>query len=439
MSFFTNLLKYKVARTHTDPTTGLVSLVGAGGAKVKLQDFGHRNGLQPTLYNNLMSGEVIDFASASFVHVGGSGSSIDTNARNAYGGYTATLNIGSTANDYTRIRTYALGNLANMDVDGSPFVVVVEIESGMSDNDTVNLTFSTDPATNGLSYTWSLRKAYHIGNLYYFTAPSADFSASGGLDWTATLTYMHVQVKAVSAGGGVVKVHGVFRRQIARPKLIIDFDDADATVYTQVYPYMAKYGLVGNVCVIADLVGTAGYCTEAQLDEMYDAGWDMLVHGEYAHTSLNTYAAIYADVLHNKEYIEARWPRGIEHYVFPTGTVDEFSEQVLQDLGFKTSRVTVYSAQVTAPWGVDSPLSLYGRGINETNKATLLTSLDSAILSGATCRHFGHVVPFTVATASTDIAIADWRTYVDGVADRVRDGKVDCVTLTQWAQFMGLE
>lgn len=429
---------------QTDPLTGGITGLVASGINFHDADLGHARGLRHAPYYNLMSGQIMDFPSASFVHVGGSGSSVDTSARNSYGGYTATLNVGSTLNNYARIRTYALdGSPPDMDIDGTPFVVVVEIESGMADADQVALVFATNPASNGLSYTWSLRTAYHIGDLYFLTASADLFTASGGLTWDQAMTYMHVQVtnKASSGGGGVVKLHGVFRRLQSRPKLIIDFDDNYATAYTQVFPYMAKYGLVGNIGVIADRVGTAGYMTEAQIDEMYAAGWDMVVHGDYAHTSgmLNSYAAILADIEHNRDYIAARWPRAADHYIFPAGQIHAQSESALIAAGMRSSRVTIIgSTQMTGPWGLEGKYSLYGRGINDNNKALLLPDVDAAITCGGTCRQFGHIVKKTVSDASTDIAISDWRTYIDGVAERVRDGRIDVVTMSRWAMWAGI-
>lgn len=431
------------AKTTTSSSGGVEILRPDVGAFVN-GDLGHPNGLRHTDKHMLMAGEVMDFPTPTFVAVGSGSGSIDTSARNVYGGYTATLNVGTTANNYTRIRTYTLPSLANLDLDGSPFVVVVEVVSGMQDADQITLVFATDPATNGASVTWSLRTAYHIGNLYFFVAPASSLALSGGLAWTTAMTYMHVEAKCLGTTGGTIKVHGVFRRMKARPKLIIDFDDAWDSLYYQAYPYMAKYGLVGNVGVIADRVGTAGYCTEAQLDEMYAAGWDMTVHGDTGHGQfgMTTYAQISADVSHNQSYVSARWPRAAYHYIFPTGTIDQsYSELALTDLGFKTSRVTVYASigQALTPWGVDSPLSMIGRSINDNNKAVLLTDLDSAIESRATCRQFGHrIQAATVADATIDILNSDWRTTVDGYATRVAAGKVDCVTISQWAEWMGL-
>jgi hypothetical protein len=414
-----------------DPVSGL-----------PLTSLQHQNGLLPNENYLIQNAEVIDWpVSPTFILTGTGSGTIDNTARNAWGGYTATLNISTTANDKTTIRSTAI-SLADQDIDGSPFVVVVEVISGMQENDQVILTFGTNPASDGAAYTFALKNPKHDG-LHYFVVPASAMTLSGGLVWSSAMTYMQVQVKCLGTTGGQVKVHGVFRRQMARPKLIIDFDDALGTVYTQAFPYMAKYGLVGNVCIIADTVGTAGYCTEAQLDEMYAAGWDMSVHGFYAHDSgaLGTYATILADVEHNRDYVAARWPRAMHHYVYPAGKVvstDNASKSALTAAGMITARMTNYSHQVTAPWGVDDPLCLYGTGIKNNNSAALLSSLDEAISSGATCRHFGHKIPVTVSDITVDESVADWRLYVDGVATRVSAGKVDVVTISQWGRHLGL-
>jgi hypothetical protein len=67
----------------------------------------------------------------------------------------------------------------------------------------------------------------------------------------------------------------------------IVFDDNDASIYTEGFSYMQPLGLVGTHACITGTVGDSGLLTEAQVQEMYNAGWDIVNHTR-SHTDMTT-------------------------------------------------------------------------------------------------------------------------------------------------------
>ena len=63
--------------------------------------------------------------------------------------------------------------------------------------------------------------------------------------------------------------------------ILLVFDDAANDVYTNATPIMDKYGFVGVIGIITDLVGTPGYTTWAQLDDLCNnKGWECASHSK---------------------------------------------------------------------------------------------------------------------------------------------------------------
>lgn len=392
--------------------------------------------------NRLLTPIPFDFgtigSNASFVQSGGGSGTLET-VNNQYGARTALINVGTTAGAYTRLRRNAGVSFPNMDIDGSPFVFVVEILSGFQEGDTFSFVVSSDGfVSKALTVAFSFRMSTRIhGNFYAFTAPASDFSVTGGMTWAETVNYFHADFKCNGTTGGQARFLGAFRYGTGRAKVIIEFDDNFISQYTQAFPYMGMYGLPGTVAVIKDRVGTAGYCTKAQLDDMAGAGWGMVVHGDFPHNSL-TRDQLLADVRSNRDYVAQNWPDGTKHYVYPAGVTATFSKSVLAELGFSTGRTTINGLQSTH-YGVDDPLCLWSLGIAQsTGVAAILARVDAAIAAGTTVRLNGHEIVQTITDATNQMTIADFRTLIDGIAQRVRDQKIDAVTVPFWAKRCNL-
>ena len=433
-----------LATVETNPLTGgIIGIIGPDG---NLIDTG-RNGyglLRKQGRNAIGSGSVlVDFTGTWTSVTNGTGANVAT--VNATGGLnsgkSATLQRGADGT-YIAIKQSSLSlTFDSTDV----LTLVVDSISGIANNDNIRIELSSDNFSAKSALLTHTLKTVH-GDKVYMSFVLSDATLNGGELVSNTFNYMGIRL--TSAVGSSCRVLGVYKNNQARPKLLIDFDDGFASQYTQVFRYMAKYGLVGNIAVIERAVGkTAGqidsydYCTLAQLQEMYAAGWDMMTHGYWNHSDVHFTgrADLLADVKSNRDYLlNNGMSRAAYHYVYPGGVISTANDSigVLAECGMKTGRTVEANPTPTYPTGVDSLTRLWSRDLsNTTTIATALAMVDRAINTGSTIRCHGHRAVASIVDGYNEVTITDWRSFVDGLRDRIKDGLIDNQTITQWYSY----
>ena len=65
-----------------------------------------------------------------------------------------------------------------------------------------------------------------------------------------------------------------------RPMLMLHFDDGYPSESSEAASYMKTKGLRGTIGVVSSLVGTSGFMSITQLQELYNAGWDLVNHSK---------------------------------------------------------------------------------------------------------------------------------------------------------------
>lgn len=153
-----------------------------------------------------------------------------------------------------------------------------------------NETGQTFTNYNTLNYNFT-GGATSVGGLYYMQVSIADAAFGGGSFATAgTISSLRIRAnQPYQSQGGSVKIRGLCIDKMARPKIVIAFDDAFKSQYTEAFRYMSRFGLVGTIAVNPSLIGTANYCSWAQLQAMYAAGWHICGHTP-SHTAFNSYS-----------------------------------------------------------------------------------------------------------------------------------------------------
>lgn len=112
------------------------------------------------------------------------------------------------------------------------------------------------------------------------------FTASGSPNW-ANITKIIVRANSPSSASSTVWFDFLqFIPQAAKPVISISFDDGWATGYSAGASYMATKGMVGSTFIIATLLGTTNYMTQAAVDDLAKKGWDISGHGEFNLTTL---------------------------------------------------------------------------------------------------------------------------------------------------------
>lgn len=136
--------------------------------------------------------------------------------------------------------------------------------------------------------------------------------------------------------------------------VLFGFDDGADDVYENALPILQAAGYPATAYVISDLVGTAGYMTEAQLIALDAAGWDVANHTT-GHTALDTQTLEQqtAAMTGCAEYLEGiGLTRGARHLAYPYGARNGDTTAAMAAAGILTSR----------EWGMPSgtiPCSMY--------------------------------------------------------------------------------
>lgn len=175
----------------------------------------------------------------------------------------------------------------------------------------------------------SLYAEIHLQNgqvAYWNTAANA-----GTFDWrwigfntanvptvTAPIDYVLVVPALISASGTAyfddVTVQEYTPTQSAVTLL---FDDGPRNTYGQARPVLDRYTFKGTAAVITDYIGTPGYMTLSQINNLYWGGWEIMSHS-VTHTDLTTLtSAQAAQELTKSKAVLANY--GVKNFAYPFG------------------------------------------------------------------------------------------------------------------------
>jgi peptidoglycan/xylan/chitin deacetylase (PgdA/CDA1 family) len=105
-----------------------------------------------------------------------------------------------------------------------------------------------------------------------------DFSLAGAARWSS-VRRIEIRLVAISAPNPAsMYLYGLWGDVSARPKVLLSFDDGNATVYTRAFPVMSAAGMAGTLYLNGNRIDTAGGLSLSQVQEMYASGWDVANH-----------------------------------------------------------------------------------------------------------------------------------------------------------------
>jgi len=272
--------------------------------------------------------------------------------------------------------------------------------------------------------------------------PLESFAASGTPTQVAegaVVVYdIHVQVTNRTAGtAAIVNVGTIHTSCGVRPAISLGWDDGLLSQYTEAFPLMLAAGLRGSIGIAKDHVGQPGYMTEAQITELYRAGWDIVVHGVLAHTNaqFDTRAKLLAEVQKNRDYVASMWPGAHMHYNYIGGALSQWSISVLQELGFLTGRLVNRSAPMGLGVGVSAAswLLMPSSPTLDAVVATRSADIDAAVAQkwAITELHMHSVNPIAPEPAIETTSRSNATTIINKVRDLRAQGLLDCLTRSQ--------
>lgn len=256
---------------------------------------------------------------------------------------------------------------------------------------------------------------------------------TGDESWANTMVRLRIRINATE-GTPSCSFCSLHTRQYNKPKILITFDDSTESSYTKGYAYMNTLGLKGTSYAIGSKLGTANYCTLANLQTMYAAGWDIGNHGSVNLTTLETQALQEAEISGEEAYI-SEFTRSKKHYAYPMGRYDDNAKAALATLGYLTARTIKDRPQANY---LDEKYLLTRHGVyNTTTLAAAKAFVDLALAQGTAVLLNFHQIVDADATEDTQVLTADFNALMDYILARKNEKTLDVVTISEW--YDGLE
>jgi peptidoglycan/xylan/chitin deacetylase (PgdA/CDA1 family) len=264
----------------------------------------------------------------------------------------------------------------------------------------------------------------------------SDCTENNSPDWNLPIT--QIKFRALSLSGQTVNLTvDDFRvDRYEKPKVVISFDDGNATDYSEAFSYMQPLGLKGTCFVYKDGIGAGNQLTLAQCQEMYVAGWDIGNHSSDGQdlTSVTTSVAA-ANVTECADWlINNGMPRAAWMLAWPHSALNSATMEAIRDAGIIVARQGVND---TNPHETQEKLNLNRGSVANTNSVADLTAyIDTIIERGGVLIYNFHDIE-DPADDSTDVLPATFQSVMDYIKPLHDGGIIDVVTISEW--YNGLD
>lgn len=253
---------------------------------------------------------------------------------------------------------------------------------------------------------------------------------NGNPSWVSPVTQIRIRTLSLSGQTVNMTVDDFRIGRYERPKVIVTFDDGNATDYTEAFAYMQPLGLKGVCYVPGENVGATNQITLSQMQEMYSAGWDMGNHS-YTHVDLTTLTEeeVKEEIRLDAEYlINNGMPRAAYMLAWPFSALNDTVMEWVRQAGIVVAR--------TGANGINSherqeKLKLYRGSVSSTMTVGDLTAyVDTVVERGGLLIYNFHDIRTVEAT--TDVTQATFRAVMDYLKVKVNQGVLDVVTISEW-------
>ena len=213
-------------------------------------------------------------------------------------------------------------------------------------------------------------------------------------------------------------------------KVIFIFDDAQDSIYNKAFPLMEQYGIPGVLPVIPNLIGEAGFMTQAQIDEAFAAGWEIIGHSERSFLNdIATESEAKSEFESVKSYLLSNgYAAGSRFFVWPYGHHNAEQLKIASEY-WNMAFAADADGHGNNPHTVTSPLSIHRSRPSSLKR--LKADIDRAV-------RFNEVVPITIHNISkggpTSMSSADFEellSYVNQLGDAV-----DVWQISDWWSYL---
>lgn len=254
----------------------------------------------------------------------------------------------------------------------------------------------------------------------------SDFQIGSGVpDWekisTLKIAFDTAKGSETTLTVGEISTYG------ASPLCSIWFDDGWNSTYSQAYPIMKEKGQKGILSVISSHVNYGHFCSETQLHEMYDYGWDMVNH-TLGHKNLSELGLSEAEleITACKQYLESQgFTRSSDHFVPPyCATSEELSELIGKySLTSRPNWLTFNYLPIIDPYQLG-----FMEVTHETSPDTVKKWIDEAIENDLWLVLMFHSIE-NPADVSTKYSIEGFKEIVDYLD--LKKTQIKCATISE--------
>lgn len=204
----------------------------------------------------------------------------------------------------------------------------------------------------------------------------------------------------------------IWANTIAKPQVVVTFDDAKTTDYTTAFPYMQDRGLVGSIAVNSGLAEMS----VVQMLEMQAAGWSMHNHTTtHANLTTLTAAQMRTELETCRDYLRANGlDSGRSAMILPFGARDTAVDAVVAE--YYPNAATVGGETVGFPiWpGFIEPHRIQRISMDvPVTSSTMIGYINSAVARGNSIITMGHNVTTSAISGNTDVV--DFKAIMDHV------------------------
>lgn len=231
-----------------------------------------------------------------------------------------------------------------------------------------------------------------------------------------------------------VTFDALYYNAAGRPTIVPTFDDVYDSIYTTVFPLFKSLGIVGTIAVPIDFVGNTGKMTLNQLNEMYEAGWDICCDStrDDSVTDLTVSANALTSIQANQAYMQKQgWTRAINHFVWTNGLWNEATAAAFEGAGFLTGRTTEPQSFYDRLGLGAIAMTLPSMGFSSSaTVATAVARITEIMLRGNTQFYHWHDIsdsPSAIGWQKTKF----FDFWINYVKPKINAGTLDVLTMSQ--------
>lgn len=252
------------------------------------------------------------------------------------------------------------------------------------------------------------------GGWYVVTLSFGEATSAGTPD-RAAITAMQIRVDDEANGALVVKIDHI--SHFAEPTAgacVLTFDDGWDSQFNEGRKKMDEYQFPGVAYIIPARIGTSGYMTRHQVNQLADYhNWDICVHDDLAFTSYTAPDELSARIGTLKDYFKKEgFLNGIDDVSYPNGAFDSSFTLPYMRRFFRSGR-TIANYAETIPPGDFHRLRVM-QVLNTTTTGAVATAVTSAINNKHLLILVFHKLVAS-ASVSTEYSIANFGTVIDNI------------------------